>query len=173
MVFENSSPHSLWYSFPFFLVVSGEHFQYHDNQFSQSRRSECHAIMGDLLHILCLWRSLRIRNHFTSNENQNVSQIGSLYAEGRDLCHGCCGLDCLPYRLPYIQYRLLGRLSPVKQHSKVKNERTLFFSSSSLVFSSHHNCLIKYLWSLLERCILSLSSKARRQRLIIVEPIWE
>ena len=42
-----------------------------------------------------------------------------------------------------------------------------------VVFSSHHNCLIKYLWSLLERCILSLSSKARRQRLIIVEPIWE
>ena len=127
MVFEDSSPHSLWYSFPFFLVVSGEHFQYHDNQFSQSRRSECHAIMGDLLHILCLWRSLRIRNHFTSNENQNVSQIGSLYAEGRDLCHGCCGLDCLPYRLPYIQYRLLGRLSPVNNTQKSKTNG-LYFS---------------------------------------------
>ena len=111
----------------FFLVVSGEHFQYHDNQFSQSRRSECHAIMGDLLHILCLWRSLRIRNHFTSNENQNVSQIGSLYAEGRDLCHGCCGLDCLPYRLPYIQYRLLGRLSPVNNTQKSKTNG-LYFS---------------------------------------------
>ena len=164
MVFENSSPHSLWYSFPFFRwtfsiprqpILPKPTVWMPCNHGWFAAYSLSLALSSNTQSFYFKWRSKR-------------------FANWQPLCRRTrlvpwmlrSWLPSLSSSLYSISF--IGPPFTCEQHSKVKNERTLFFSSSSLVFSSHHNCLIKYLWSLLERCILSLSSKARRQRLIIL-----
>ena len=92
----------------------GKHLQYHDHQLSQGGRPQRHAVVGDLLHIFCVWCSLRICNNLAPDEDQNLPEAVHADAEGRDVQNGHGRPHSVPNYFSNIQHRILGSLSPVE-----------------------------------------------------------
>ena len=99
----------------FMSSCTGEHFQHNDNQLAESGRVECHAVLGDLLHLFRLWCSLRIRHHLATDENQNFSKAHYTDAKRRNVQDGRGSTHRVPHHFSHLQCRLLGSVPLLEQ----------------------------------------------------------